>query len=199
MRMVERRHILECVFSRVRSLDNKPLPAEVSVGRRTYGYDSSTFLVFPGSSKVSLGKFCSIAPGVRILGGGEHRVDIVSTYPLKTRLTIADGSNYDAVTKGPTLIGNDVWIGAGAIILSGVTIGDGAIIGSGSVVASDIPPYAIAYGNPAKATRFRFSSSQIEKLLRIAWWDWDDDAIKARESDFYGNIEAFLAKYEMKA
>jgi acetyltransferase-like isoleucine patch superfamily enzyme len=145
-----------------------------------------------------LGKFCSIGNGVKILCGGEHRTDTVSTYPLRTLLTIADGDNYDATTKGPTMIGNDVWIGAGALILSGVKVGDGAVIGSGSVVASDIPPYAVAYGNPAKVKRSRFSSSQIEKLLRIAWWDWDDDTIKARESDFYGNIEIFLARYDKK-
>lgn len=184
------------ILTKLDSMGGKDLPPEVSVGRHTYGHDSGTFMVFPGSGKVTLGKFCSIAPGVKIFGGGEHRTDIVSTYPLKTLLTKADGGNYDATTKGPTTIGNDVWIGAMATVLSGVTIGDGAVIGSGSVVAADVPAYAIACGNPAKVTRSRFSPSQIERFLRIAWWDWDDETIKAREADFYGDAEAFLAKYD---
>lgn len=190
------RRILDRVLTKLESSDDVHLPPGVSVGKHTYGYNSDTFLSFPGSSGVTLGRFCSIATGVKILCGGEHRTDLVSTFPLKTLLIKADGSNYDATTKGPTIIGNDVWIGVGAIILSGTKIGDGAVIGAGSVVSSDIPPYAIASGNPARVTRTRFSPPQIERLLRIKWWDWEDDTIKARESDFYGDIEVFLNNYD---
>ena len=174
-------HAIGRILSKRESSGDASLPPGVSVGRRTYGHNFGTFLFYSGSDRVTLGKFCSIGDGVKILCGGEHRTDGVTTYPLKTLLTRVDGNNHDATTKGPTLIGNDVWIGACALILSGVKIGGGVVIGSGSVVASDIPPYAVAYGNPVKVTRSWFSSSKIERLLRIAWWDWDDDTIKARE------------------
>jgi acetyltransferase-like isoleucine patch superfamily enzyme len=80
--------------------------------------------------------------------------------------------NPDARTKGVTRIGNDVWMGQGAIILSGVTVGDGAIIGAGAVVSRDVPPYAIVAGNPAQVVRHRFAPSTIEFLLNLQWWDW---------------------------
>jgi len=145
---------------------------------------------------VVIGKFCSIAPGVRILSYSEHRLEQVSTYPFKTLLSIADGKNYDAIGKGTTRIGNDVWIGTASIILAGVSVGDGAVVGAGSVVASDVPPYAIVAGNPARVLRYRFSKQQIEGLKRVQWWNWDINSIKARESDFYCDIDSFLGKYD---
>jgi acetyltransferase-like isoleucine patch superfamily enzyme len=81
-------------------------------------------------------------------------------------------------TKGNVVIGNDVWIGFGAIILSGVTIGDGAAIGACSVVTRDVPPYAIAAGNPAQIIRYRFPEEIVATLLRIKWWDWPEDKVK---------------------
>ena len=91
------------------------------------------------------------------------------------------------------VIGNDVWIGSDAILTGGIKIGDGAIILTGAVVTKDVPPYAIVGGVPAKPIRFRFSESQIEKLLQIKWWNWD--ARKLQESwRMFGNIDKFLLK-----
>ena len=75
-------------------------------------------------------------------------------------------------TKGNVIIGNDVWIGYGAKILSGVSIGDGAVVGAGAVVAKNIPPYAVVVGNPAKIIKFRFKPEDVEILLGIQWWNW---------------------------
>ena len=75
-------------------------------------------------------------------------------------------------SKGDIVIGNDVWIGARATILSGVTIGDGAVVGAGSLVVSDVPAYAISAGNPCRTTRLRFSPDTIARLLEVRWWDW---------------------------
>ena len=79
--------------------------------------------------------------------------------------------------KGDIVIGNDVWIGYGAVILSGVTIGDGAIIGTNALVTKDIPPYTIAGGIPAKPLKKRFSEEQISALMKIKWWDWSEEEI----------------------
>ena len=79
--------------------------------------------------------------------------------------------------KGDIIIGNDVWIGYGAVILSGVTIGDGAIIGTNALVTKDVPPYTIAGGIPAKPLKKRFSEEKISALMKIKWWDWSEEEI----------------------
>ena len=127
---------------------------------------------------LSIGRYCSIADSVTIFVGGEHRTDLVSTFPFHAKLHC--GLEVGEATKGPVVIGNDVWIGSHVIILSGVTIGNGAVIGAGSVVTKDVPPYAVAYGVPAKVGRLRFEPEIVERLLRCAWWDWPDDLVRAR-------------------
>ena len=80
--------------------------------------------------------------------------------------------------KGNIIVGNDVWIGYGATLMEGVTVGDGAIIGAMAVVASDVPPYAIVIGNPAKILRYRFPPDRINEMLKLKWWDWQPEKIK---------------------
>jgi serine acetyltransferase len=80
-------------------------------------------------------------------------------------------------TKGDVIIGNDVWLGADSVILSGVTIGDGAAIGARAVVTGNIPPYAIVAGNPARIVKNRFDDETISRLLKIKWWEWEDAKI----------------------
>ena len=149
---------------------------QVSVGDYSYGIPSILWLI-PGSNVV-IGKFCSIAPGVEILVGGNHRPDYVTTYPFAALPTDWPGATGETpVSKGDIVIGNDVWIGTGAKILSGVTIGDGAVIGAYSVVAKNVAPYTIAVGNPAREIKKRFDESTIQYLLELKWWDWDIDKI----------------------
>ena len=125
--------------------------------------------------KLRIGKFCSIAAGVRFLmNGGNHQVATISSYPFSIFGHGWEGAAPAAWPfKGDTRVGNDVWIGYGATILPGVTIGDGAVIGSLSVVTADVPPYAIVGGNPARVIRSRFDETTVERLLAIRWWDWD--------------------------
>jgi virginiamycin A acetyltransferase len=128
----------------------------------------------------TIGRFCSIAYNVKI-GLGSHPVDWVSTHQFAYDPKYKFVKNYRQFIDGEkrkTIIGNDVWIGANAIILAGVNVGDGAIIGANSLVTTDVEPYAIVYGNPAKQSRFRFEESIIKDLLKIKWWDWDDKKIK---------------------
>jgi acetyltransferase-like isoleucine patch superfamily enzyme len=153
-------------------------------------------MLWDDSERIQIGSFCSIANEVVIFGGGEHRTDWVTTYPLRIAFgDLLESRDGHPATKGKTTIGNDVWIGFRAMLLSGVTIGDGAVIAAGAVVAADVPPYAIVAGNPAKVIRYRFEPNAIQKLLELAWWEWDFNKIKANVSLLCStNIENLINK-----
>ncbi|HEY6951578.1 MAG TPA: CatB-related O-acetyltransferase [Bacteroidota bacterium] len=126
-----------------------------------------------------IGRFCSIAAEVKfIMNGGNHPTDWLTTYPFPIF-----GEGWEAATperwpmKGDTVVGNDVWIGYGAIIMPGITIGNGAIIASGAVVTKDVPSFAIVGGNPADILRYRFDEETIRRLEQICWWNWDVEKI----------------------
>jgi len=114
-----------------------------------------------------IGKYCSIAANVTIMLGGNHRYDWITTYPFSVIWPAYSYIKGHPKSKGFVVIGNDVWIGRNAMIMSGVHIGDGAVVGAGSIITKDVPPYAIVAGNPAKVVRYRFNEDQIERLLRI--------------------------------
>jgi acetyltransferase-like isoleucine patch superfamily enzyme len=148
-----------------------------------YSYGCPNILHYGEKAKLKIGKYCSIALGVDIFLGGNHRVDWVTTYPfsapeLNEIWPEAKNIIGHPATKGDVEIGNDVWIGHNATILSGVIIGDGAVIGSNAVVTKNVRPYAIVVGNPAKEIKMRFDDETIEKLLKMKWWDWPVDKIK---------------------
>ena len=133
--------------------------------------------------KLKIGKFCSIACGAKFLfTSANHKIRSLSTYPFPIFFeewgldvkNICDAWD----NKGDIVIGNDVWIGYEAVILSGVTIGDGAIIGSRAVVTKDVEPYTIVGGVPAKSIRKRFDDKTILKLENIRWWNWDEKQIR---------------------
>ena len=127
-----------------------------------------------------IGKFCMIASDVKfIMNGANHLTDSLSTYPF-----VIFGNGWENAMEGKTYpkkgdinIGNDVWIGYNATIMSGVTIGDGAIIAANSTVIKDVEPYSIVGGNPAKEIKKRFSKAVILKLLELQWWNWDIEKI----------------------
>ncbi len=134
--------------------------------------------------RLMIGKFCSIACGAKfIFTSANHSLKSLSTYPFpiffeEWGLDVTDITDaWD--NKGDIIVGNDVWIGYEAVILSGVTIGDGAIIGSRAVVTKDVPPYTIVGGVPAKPIRKRFDDVTIARLLELKWWDWSEERIKA--------------------
>jgi acetyltransferase-like isoleucine patch superfamily enzyme len=169
----------------------------VQFGAYTYGNPK---IITTHYNKVIIGKFCSIADNVAIIGDN-HSCRRVANYPLawqlrKFKKTIKIPVEFIENRKElPVVIGNDVWIGAGAIILPEVKIGDGAVIGAGAVVTKDVPPYAVVVGVPAKILRYQFTQKQIEQLLKIAWWNWDYKKIAANISKFYGNVEDFIREF----
>lgn len=151
----------------------------VSVGYNTYGLLNVIDLNTAGS-KLSIGSYCSIAENATFLLNAEHRTDMVLTYPVSERILHA--SDAGAGSKGNIVVEDDVWIGYGAIIMSGVTIGQGAIIAAGAVVTKDVPPYAIFGGNPARLIKYRVSEQLRQKLCSLNIGDLtDQDFIRYRD------------------
>lgn len=133
--------------------------------------------------RLNIGSFCSIACGAKfIFTSANHSLGSLSTYPFPIFFEEwgLDAKNITDAwdNKGDITVGNDVWIGYEAVILSGVTIGDGAIIGARAVVTKDVPPYTIVGEVPAKPIRRRFSDEVVEQLQLLRWWDWDDERIR---------------------
>ncbi len=156
-----------------------------------------TFPMYTEEARTVVGAFCSISPEARILGGGEHVISRASTFPLNARLfDPAKRTGPDATDTGPTVIGSDVYIGVGAIVLSGVTIGDGAVVGAGAVVAKSVPAYAVVVGNPARTVRYRFDQATRDRLLALRWWEWSDEEIESAFPWFMADIDTFLDEME---
>lgn len=148
--------------------DRKNGPENFEEDNVLYNYDHSKV-------KLVIGKFCALAAKTTFIMTGDHKLDAISTYPFpvfkngwETAYNIAD-----LPVKGDIIVGSDVWFGYNTLIKSGVKIGHGAIIASGSVVVKDVPAYAIVGGNPAKVLKMRFDPETIERLIQVAWWDWD--------------------------
>jgi acetyltransferase-like isoleucine patch superfamily enzyme len=168
---------------------------QVSVGDYSYGLRPESFFSYHPDDRVQIGKFCSLADGVKFVFG-HHATNQVGTFPIRA-LCCGYAPYFDAKSKGHIEIGNDVWIGLNVIILSGVKIGDGAIIAAGSVVTKSIPPYSIYGGVPAKFIKHRLGEDQISQLQKIQWWDWPIEKIRENESLFYGDVDEFIKAHSV--
>ena len=168
----------------------------LDVGRFTYGVPR--VLAFgPDAPRVTIGAFCSISEGVEIVLNGNHRTDWVTTYPFRLQLQmpgmLRDGH---PGSRGPVVIGNDVWIARGAMILSGVSIGDGAVVGARAVVTRDVPAYGVVAGNPAQLVKTRFPAESVDALLRIRWWEWAEEKIRVEVPHLCSaNISGFVTRH----
>ena len=135
------------------------------------------------NDRLIIGKFCSIACGAKfIFTSANHSLHSLSTYPFPIFFEEWGLDMHDVTqawdNKGDIVIGNDVWIGFEAVILSGVKIGDGAIIGARALVTKDVEPYSVVGGVPAKQIRRRFTDEVVAGLQELRWWDWDAESIK---------------------
>jgi acetyltransferase-like isoleucine patch superfamily enzyme len=177
--------------------------SEIEVGRFTYGLDLAIIREWGEGAPLRIGSFCSLAQGVTIFLGGNHRADWITTYPFghifqeQLNTEAPKGHPY---TNGPVVIGNCVWIGTNASIMSGVTIADGAIVAANSTVTKDVGPYEIVGGNPAKLIRKRFDDETIQKLVELAWWSLDTVEINKIVSLLCGppnseKLDSLIAKY----
>lgn len=165
-----------------------------TIGRNTYISENSVLV------NCIIGRFCSIASGVRVADGTHPSSVFVSTCPTFFSTRKQNGQSFVDRNKYPeviqvegraAIVGNDVWIGCNAIVRGGVKIGDGAIVAMGAVVTKDVPPYAIVAGVPARIIKYRFSEDQITHLLKIQWWNQTEDWLVSHAEDFE-NIDIFL-------
>ena len=149
----------------------------IQVGKGTYGtLTVSSFGV--GDEGLIIGDYCSIAPGVRFVLGGEHSMEKITTYPFE-RIYVDTNSEELFFSKGKIVVENDVWIGSNVLILSGVTLRQGTVVAAGSVVTKSTEPYSVVGGNPARFIKKRFAENIISILLSINISDIDIDFIKS--------------------
>ncbi len=191
-------------FPQVCFIKNTVSNPNIIIGDYTYyddpedseNFERNVLYHFPFiGDKLIIGKFCALSRGVKfIMNGANHKMSGFSTYPFEIfgegweRLTPQPG---EYPYKGDTVVGNDVWMGYGAVVMPGVRVGDGAIIAAKSVVTKDVPPYTIVGGNPARVIRQRFSDAIVRELLEIAWWDWDIEKVTRNLERIVGaDIEA---------
>lgn len=175
----------------IRFTNKDPEYRAYDVGDYTYG--TPQIFNYGKTSNLKIGKFCSIARDVKFILGGVHNTKGATTYPLEEVFNVGNNKTF---TKGDLIIGNDVWIGQGAMILSGITIGDGSIIGAGALVSKSVDPYSVVVGNPGQTIKRRFDQETIEKLLKMKWWDWDIKKIRKAIPLITGDIGGLINEYE---
>ena len=159
-------------------------------------YGRPLSVAFTHDAMFRVGKYCSIGGEVKIILSAEHRPDWITTYPFNIKWNKqcdVTGIEGHPSTKGDIILENDVWIGWGAMLLSGITIHSGAVVAAGAVVTKDVEHYTIVGGNPARPLKKRFSDETINKLLEVQWWNWPTDKIKDNVHLLCSNnIEEFL-------
>lgn len=165
---------------------------KIPIGKYSYGYQQLNTNILK-----SVGAFTSIAFG-QYLVPNTHKMEFVTTSPILSHKMFGFTKrdvvyDYAPDFENSTIIGNDVWIGANCIIFNGVRIGDGAVIATGSIIRHDVPPYAVVV-SVDKIIKYRFSKETIDKLLKIQWWNWSDEKIKANLDLLY-NPEEFIDKF----
>ncbi len=185
-----------------------PHKYQTKIGRYSYGP-----ICYNHPFIQSIGSFCSFAEGVSYVVN--HEMRYITTHPM-----IYWGKNFNGFERNyedlkeekyyfpgvdplaekikkqrRAVIGNDVWFGRNVIVVNSSNIGNGVIAGAGSIITKDVPDYAIVVGAPARIIKFRYSQDQIKALNKIAWWNWSDDEIRERFSDFYSPIDEFIKKY----
>ncbi|ARU86838.1 CatB-related O-acetyltransferase [Pseudomonas sp. M30-35] len=142
---------------------------------------------------LKIGAYCSIAKGVLILLGGNHRTDWVTTYPFPAMLKQARHIEDYEESRGDVLIGSDVWLCTQCTILSGVTIGHGAVVAAGAMVCKDVEPFSIVAGNPARVIGWRFDQPTRDALLASQWWDWPKEEVASVVEQLCSeDVEGFL-------
>ena len=177
------------------SIFNGRLPKGVDVGDYTSIQRGFRVITMPNSG-ISIGKYCSIGPSCRLIAGN-HPTSTPSSSILLwlwQLRELEEKKRYSFQEEAPITIKNDVWIGADVTILQGVTVGNGVVIGAGAVVTHDAPDYSVVAGNPARCVGHRFNNDIVDCLLKVRWWDWDDEKVRANARFFSTDISMMSAE-----
>jgi virginiamycin A acetyltransferase len=173
------------------------------IGEKTY--DNGAKVWRWSNTPLTIGNYCSIANNVNfIIDEGNHKISSITNFPIANNL-FKNENTINGIDKKTFLskfkqkegitIGNDVWIGMGAYIMPGVTVGNGVTIAANSVVTIPVADYSVVAGSPAKVIKVKHDKHTVQELNKIAWWNWEEELIKERISDFYGGINNFINKY----
>lgn len=191
LRLINRPALRNCVIDKTSVVGTGSNCIDVRIGRFSYmGKNNSV-------ANTRIGSFCSIASYCAI-GGGAHPLDMVSTSPVfysGKNIFKRNFGEIKAEINKTVSIGNDVWIGEAVFINDGIMVGDGAVIGAHSVITHNVPAYAVVAGAPAKVIRYRFADEEIEKLLKIKWWDWPEEKLKEQGAKFV-SVEQLLGEIQ---
>ena len=173
------------------------------IGEKTY--DNGAKVWRWSNTPLTIGNYCSIANNVNfIIDEGNHKMSSITNFPIANNLFKNENTinGIDKKTffskfkqKEGITIGNDVWIGMGVYIMPGVNIGNGVTIAANSVVTKPVADYSVVAGSPAKVIKVKHDERTVQELNKIAWWNWEEELIKERISDFYGGINNFINKY----
>jgi len=191
--------ILTCLFEGKNRITEGVVLRNCKLGIATYvGVNTKL-------EKVNVGRYCSIGPNVRVVLGTHPADTFVSTFPAFFSTRKQAGFSFvrenkfeefkyaDRENKYAVVIGNDVWIGDGAVLLQGIEIGDGAIIAAGAVVTKNVPPYAVVAGVPAKIIKYRFTPEIVERLVEIQWWNRDISWL-SKNAELFANVSQFVTQ-----
>lgn len=177
----------------------------ITMGYKSY-HNGAFVWKWHNDSKLSIGKYCSIANDVHfILDCGFHLLSEVTSFPhfnhMKDtalpigKLSQQEFKNSARPKKSNITVGNDVWIGMNAIILPEVRIGNGVTVMAGAVVSKDVPDYAIVGGVPAQIVSMKYDENTIEQMKKISWWDWPSEKVEKNAGDFYLPLNEFISKW----
>ena len=187
--------VFGCTLGRYCEVGDRTQLLEVAMGDYSYVVNDSQI------AYATIGKFCSIAAMTRI-NPGNHPMQRATQAHFTYRASAYfpgeadEASFFDWRRQHHVTFGHDVWIGHGAIVLPGRNVGTGAVVAAGAVVTKDVAPYTIVAGNPARVIRRRFSESITDRLMALAWWDWDHEALRHALPDFRAlPIDQFVDKY----
>lgn len=156
-----------------------------TIGRETYG--DIRVLDHNLQYKLKIGNYCSIAPDVIFILGDDYRMDLTSSYPFKVQVLCSQ--EYEVLSKGDIIVGDDVWIGYGVAILLGMTIGQGSVVAAGAVVTKDVSSYTVVGGVPAKVIKRRFSEKIVDKMMKIDFSKLDENMIRHHIGDLYKTVD----------